>query len=138
MAIPLNIVKFRNTRKPDEPSICVKASGLGSVDIETIAQEVSDKCTITRADVMAVLSELETYVGDQLLQGKNVRLHALGSFRTTLSSEPAMPELFSSANIRRVNVRYTPSSYLRKALNLKRLSFVKCRELKLKEEAAKQ
>ena len=140
MAIPLNITSCyaQNNEGKKEKRAFVKVSGLTSVDIETIAQEVSDKCTITRADVMTVFSELESYVGDQLLQGKNVRLHALGSFRTTLCSQPDRPEDFTAANIKRVNVRYTTSGYLRKALNLKRLKFEKCRAWKLAEAAQKK
>ena len=139
MAIPLNISTFlcKNKEGVQEKRLCVKVSGLTTVDIETIAQEVSDKCTITRADVMTVFSELESYVGDQLLQGKNVRLHALGSFRTTLCSLPQKPEDFTAACITRVNVRYTTSGYLRKALNLRRLKFEKCRAWKLAEAAEK-
>lgn len=136
MAIPLNVVTRTVQRDGHaEERIGVGISGLIVVDIEKIAQEVSDKCTVTRADVHAVMSELEEYVGDQLLQGKNIRMHALGSFRTTLRTEAAPSEKeCSAANIRGVNIRYTMSGYLSRALALRRLKFEKCRALLIKQK----
>lgn len=136
MAIPLNVVKRTvNYDGKEEQRLGVAISGLTVVDIETIAQEVSDKCTVTRADVHAVMSELEEYVGDQLLQGKNIRMHALGSFRTTLHTVGAFSESdCTAANIRGLNIRYTMSSYLSHALAIRRLKFEKCRALLIKQK----
>lgn len=136
MAIPLNVVKRTvNYDGKEQERLGVAISGLTVVDIETIAQEVSDKCTVTRADVHAVMSELEEYVGDQLLQGKNIRMHALGSFRTTLRTEGAYSESdCTAANIRGLNIRYTMSSYLSHALAIRRLKFEKCRALLIKQK----
>lgn len=136
MAIPLNVVNRHVKRDGKaEERVGVAISGLTVVDIETIAQEVSDKCTVTRADVHAVMSELEEYVGDQLLQGKNVRMHTLGSFRTTFNAEGAASAKECSAEyIRNVNIRYTMSTYLSKALDRRRLKFEKCRALLIKQK----
>ena len=46
-------------------------------------------CTVTRADVMAVLIALEDVVSDSLSNGEIVRLGELGSLQVSLSGEGA-------------------------------------------------
>lgn len=55
-------------------------------NFEQLAAEISAKCTLTRADAMGVLKELERQVLHALLSGYTVRLGSLGSFRLTAKS----------------------------------------------------
>ena len=57
-------------------------------DVE-LSQRIQQMCTVTRADVMAVLIALEDVVSDSLSNGEIVRLGELGSLQVSLSGEGA-------------------------------------------------
>ena len=50
-----------------------------------MSQRIQQMCTVTRADVMAVLIALEDVVADSLANGEIVRLGELGSLQVSLS-----------------------------------------------------
>lgn len=89
------------------------------VDLNTVANEISNTCTLTAHDIKAVMSALEETVYNHLLQGQSVRFGDLGSFHARLSTKGAeTAEAFSSSLIKGLLVRFTPSANLRKQLNL--------------------
>ena len=89
-------------------------------NLDTITKRITSTCTVTEHDVKAVLSALQEQVTNALMDGKSVRLGALGSFRPTLSSTPeATADEVGIGNIKSVHVRYTPSARLRTFFALK-------------------
>ncbi len=89
------------------------------ITLKTLAQEVSDTCTLTVHDVKAVISALEERVYKALRNGQSVRLGDLGSFRPTVhSASAATEEDFTMENIRGLKVRFVPSSKLRYEMSL--------------------
>ena len=89
------------------------------VDLNTVANEISNTCTLTVHDIKAVMSALEEAVYNHLLQGQSIRFGDLGSFHARMSSKGAeTPEKFTSSMVRGLLVRFTPSANLRKMLNL--------------------
>lgn len=94
------------------------------VTVDQLAAQISEKCTATRADIMAVLSELQTAIGTALLEGQTIRLGSLGSFRATLKAESVDEKLHVSADlITGVRCVFTPSSWLKIRLKRERLKF---------------
>ena len=65
------------------PSAVVMGS---PVSTKKLARRLSQMCTVTYADVMAVLGELPGVMADYMGQGKSVRLEGLGTFRYTLKT----------------------------------------------------
>ena len=57
------------------------------VATKKVAQRLSAMCTVTYADVMAVLGELPGVMAELMSQGRSVRLDGLGTFRYTLATK---------------------------------------------------
>lgn len=94
------------------------------VTVDQLAAQISEKCTATRADIMAVLSELQTAIGTALLEGQTIRLGSLGSFRATLKATSVDEESYVTADlIKGVRCVFTPSSWLKIRLKRERLKF---------------
>lgn len=95
-----------------------------AMTFDDVAEEIEKMCTVTDADIKAVLMGLETSVISALKRGQTVRLGSLGSFRPTLSSTSAeTAEKVTASNIKRVRCRFTPGSKLANALQLSNLEF---------------
>ena len=62
------------------------------VPVKKMAKRLSQMCTVTYADVMAVLGELPGVMADYMGQGKSVRLDGLGTFRYTLKTKGVTDE----------------------------------------------
>jgi len=59
----------------------------GSIDFESLAELISEQCTVTDTDCLAVLNVLEKNIVRELKEGRIVRLGKLGNFQVGLSSE---------------------------------------------------
>ncbi len=91
--------------------------------LEDIAEGIEKTSTVSSADIKAVLDALQFEVIRALRAGNSVRLGDLGSFRPTLASRSALSaEAFTTANLKGVRVRFTPSSRMESELKLDRVS----------------
>lgn len=87
--------------------------------LEQIAKNISDRCTVTEPDVLAVLNSLQTEVIKAMQNGQSVRLGQLGSFRPTISSKGVANKADADTSlIKAVRSRFTMGSRLRSALAL--------------------
>lgn len=88
------------------------------VDLGTIAERITEATTVTATDVMAVLTALQSEVASQFKSGNAVDMERLGRFYPTLQSTGVdESEQFTVACIKKVRLRYRPSSDLQKELN---------------------
>ena len=80
------------------------------VPVKKGAKRLSQMCTVTYADVMAVLGELPGVMADYMSQGKSVRLDGLGTFRYTLDSKGVEQEADFNfqKQVRAVRVQFVP------------------------------
>lgn len=80
------------------------------VPTKKVAQRLSAMCTVTYADVMAVLGELPGVMAELMAQGKSVRLEGLGTFRYTLSAKGVTNEadFDFQKQLRAVRVQFVP------------------------------
>ena len=91
-----------------------KAYGTAQVrevlDLDKFCQHVADhNSPFSKGTVKGVLTDAVACIREQLLAGNKVRLGDLGNFHVELASEGAVTtEDFSAANIKAVNVRWTP------------------------------
>lgn len=93
-------------------------------NFEQLAAEISAKCTLTRADAMGVLKELERQILHSLLLGYTIRLGTLGAFRLTTRSE-CVDNLkdVSTLLVRKARVRYVPSTWINNKLSIQNVEF---------------
>ena len=78
-----------------------------------VAHVARHNSVFSKGTIKGVLADVACCVREQLLNGNKVQLEGLGTFGFTISSEPAENlEKFSAANIKKVNVIFTPDSEL--------------------------
>ena len=80
------------------------------VTTKKIAERLSQMCTATFADVMAVLGNLPGVLADFMGQGKSVKLEGLGTFRYGLSTKGVTDEadFDFQKQVKAVRVQFTP------------------------------
>ena len=80
-----------------------------TVEIDAIADEMQENCTVKRADILAVLSELGPTMKKLMENSNRVKLPYLGTFKYGISCEGAESESdFTAANIKKVRVLFQP------------------------------
>lgn len=109
MSVKFKAVHRRNPMDLTAPEkFYAKAIGDGEVDLDTLAQMISDQNTVTEADCYAVLISLEKNIITEMAQGRIVKLGRLGSFQVSVSSIglPTAEEVTNNAIIKtRINFR---------------------------------
>ena len=111
------VIKAKRNLQNNKLKYYAQIAPVNATDLSEVASQIEAQSTVSSADVKGVLDQLQIVVQEQLRAGRSVRLGDLGSFRPTLSSSRSDTEAGVSAkNIKRVNVIYTPSGSLRRAL----------------------
>lgn len=89
----------------------------GEVNLSDLTKAIEKICTVSGADIRAVLYALVDVSVDNLANGTIVRLGELGSMRISLSSEgkPEASEVTSSA-IKSTSVIFTPGTRIKEML----------------------
>lgn len=88
MAIAYKIVQRRNPQDFTAPEKYYAAvAPNGHIDFESLAELISEQCTVTDTDCLAVLNVLEKNIVRELKEGRIVRLGKLGNFQVSLSSQ---------------------------------------------------
>lgn len=82
----------------------------GTVGLSRIADLIQQNCTAKRSDVLAVLTELIDVMGEQLRDGKQVRIDGIGTFRPSLKADGvSLPEQFNARrNLRGFGITFIP------------------------------
>ena len=110
--------------KEEEPKFYMKAHATEFIGVTEISKRIEKECTVTRADVMAVLTALEDVIADAISQGQVVRLGELGSFKLSISSKGVEDEKnVNGSLVTRERILFRPGSVILKSL--KSLSFSK-------------
>jgi predicted histone-like DNA-binding protein len=90
----------------------------GEMTLADLTKSIEKMCTVSGADIRAVLYAMVDVATDTLADGTIVRLGDLGSLRLSLSSEgKATAEEVSSASVKSANVIFTPGTRIKEMLN---------------------
>lgn len=105
-------------RESGEVKYYAQSQARGEMGIREISERIHQMCTVTRADVMAVLTGLEEIVSEGLQGGEIVRLGELGSLQLSLSGQGAETEdTYSDSMIEKVRVLFRPGLMMQEAIN---------------------
>lgn len=100
-----------------EMTYYARAQARGEVTLGDMARRIQRRCTVTRADTMAVLVALEEEICRGLCNGEIVRLGELGSLQVGVKSEGVRLEAdFRESMIKKVCVRFRPGTAMTDAL----------------------
>lgn len=83
------------------------------ITTKQLADTLSDRCTVTRADTLAVLTDLGKVMSIYMAAGSSVKLDGIGSFRYTINASKngvETPDEVDATNIKGVRVRFTPET----------------------------
>lgn len=111
MAILYKKKQFKMPKSKLNGYTYAKAVILEMVSTKQLAEEIAHSTTVTRADVMAVLTEMAVKIKDHLLTSQAVKLDELGIFKPALKSKAeAKAEDFGAKNIYRTLIKYIPET----------------------------
>ena len=108
-----------NPRDKEAPAkYYARAQANGDVSIREMSERIQQSCTVTKADVQAVLVALEDVIIDALKSGEIVRLGDLGTFQIGISGKGAATEEdYSESLITKARINFRPGSALMGALS---------------------
>lgn len=110
-----------------DPKYYAQVQSHGDVSLREMCERIQQSCTVTKADVHAVLVALEDVIVDALKGGEIIRLGDLGTFRVSLSSKGALTEKeYNSSLITKTRILFRPGTVLSEALA--NLTFSKVKE----------
>lgn len=85
----------------------------GVVTTRNLSESINQKCTLTAADVRAVLAALNTELYNALSNGYIVHLEGIGRFSLSLKCAPDVnPEYVNTSDISVKGIRFTPDKEL--------------------------
>ena len=88
-----------------------RSQAKGLLSFKKLCKRISERCTATKADVMAVLEGCIYEIKDALEEGNIVKLGEFGSFQLSVSSKGAETEKdFSNNNITGARILFRPGT----------------------------
>ena len=125
-----------NPRDKEAPAkYYARAQANGDATVREMSERIQQSCTVTKADVQAVLVALEDVIIDALKSGEIVRLGDLGTFQIGLSSKGAVTEEdYTPSLITKVRINFRPGLALAGALTTLSYSKVAKRPTKSDDE----
>ena len=108
-----------------------RAQAGGELSFKQLCVKVSRECTVTKADVMAVLEGCITSMKEYLEHGMIVRLGDFGSFQLSVTSEGALTEEdFTNENIKGAKIIFRPGLDVKELYSILEYNRVKVRNPK--------
>ena len=125
-----------NPRDKDAaPKYYAQAQARGDVNIREMSTRIQSTCTVTKADVYAVLIALEDVIVEALQNGEIVRLGELGTFQLSLSGKGAATEDdYDTSLIKKARINFRPGTALADMLGSLSFSKVNIKYAKEEEE----
>lgn len=132
----MSMAKFRkvkNNRKnsPTRGMIYGRAVVNRVVHTSAIAKKITERCTVTEPDILAVINALMTEISANISEGNKVVLDNFGSFKLGIRTSPAASaKKFTQANIKAMYIIYSPYSVMDQGKRVKpMLSGIKMEEM---------
>lgn len=110
----LNYRKYRNTNRMSSAfgKWYARAVTGETVGLEQLAAKMQENCTVKRADILAVLSELGTTINGLVQDSKRVLIPYLGAFKLGISCKGELkPEDVTAKSVKNIHVIFQPETY---------------------------
>ena len=139
-SVTYSVVPRINPReKNDPPKYYAQAQARGDVNIREMAERIQSTCTVTKADVYAVLVSLEDVVKDAIENGEIVRLGDLCTLQVGLSGKGTLTEKeYDDSLIKKAKIIFRPGTILAGALETLKYSKVPIKYLKEEKEESNE
>ena len=87
-----------------------RAVPVGIIRSEQIAEDIEEKCSLTKSDVLGVITELVTQMRKHLLAGERVILDGFGGFKCGIATSPAdsAKDFTPTKNVKSLHVLFQP------------------------------
>lgn len=122
MAQKFKLIERRNLGKDNEANpkkFYAQAVNSGYVPFTELCSDIAETCTLTSADVKAVLDRMNYMLDKHLKAGRIVQFGEIGNFRLALGSTGSLTEKdFSTSQIKQPKIVFTPGSKLRETRQL--------------------
>ena len=129
------VPRYKPGEKNMPPKYYAQAQANGDVSIREMSERIQLTCTVTKADVYAVLVAMEDVIIEALKSGEIVRLGDLGTFQIGLSGKGALTEEEYEANlIQKARINFRPGVALAGMLTSLSYAKVPKRPLPVKED----
>jgi predicted histone-like DNA-binding protein len=126
MVIKVKVISKKNPKEPEAPPRFY-ASAVHDVqmDLDMLATEVAERCSLRRADVHGVLIALMDLIPKELSNGKSIALGQLGTFAVNVMSAPAeTAEEVSPGLVKGFKILYRSTKKFKKQMSQADVSFV--------------
>lgn len=131
--------KYQLSRKGSEDNgkWYARAVQTETVDINTLAEEMEQNCTVKRADILAVLSELVVSMKQHLQASHRVKIDKLGSFKMAISTKLAdtAKDFTTTGNVKNIRIIFSPESKVNKDKTRSRALIDGCKVAELPKNA---
>ena len=110
MAVQYRLYQNNNSRSGQYQKWYARAVMIDTVDTNALAEQIEANCTVKRADVLAVVSELVVVMKQALQDSKRVKLDNFGSFKLGLTTSPSdtAKDFTAAQNVKDVHVLFQP------------------------------
>ena len=127
------VPKINPRDRESEPKFYGNVKSSGDINIREMAERIQQSCTVTKADVHAVLVALEDVISESLQKGEIVRLMDIGTLRVGISTKGALKEEdFNDSLIKKARIIFRPGSVLQEAIA--GMNFTKVKRVVVEEE----
>ena len=129
------VPRINPREKNDPPKYYAQAQASGDVNIREMSERIQQTCTVTKADVYAVLVSMEDVIIDALKSGEIVRLGDLGTFQIGVSGKGTLTEEeYDSSLIQKARINFRPGMALAGMLTTLSYAKVPKKAVPVKEE----
>lgn len=119
MAVRFKLIERKDMSKgasEDAKLFYAQSINNGYVPFDELCQEISDMCTLTSADVKAVLDRMNYVLDKNLRAGRIVQFGEIGNFRMAVGSSGSITkEDFKMSQVRKPKIIFTPGKKLQQA-----------------------
>ena len=125
--------------KEAAPKFYARAQASGDVNIREMSERIQQSCTVTKADVQAVLVALEDVIIDALKGGEIVRLGDLCTLQVGLSGKGTLTEEeYEDTLIKKARINFRPGPVLAGALTSLKFTKVPIKYVKEEKEESNE
>lgn len=108
--------QMKNKSSKSDGKWFARAAQTETVDINALAEEMEQNCTLKRADIVAVLSELSVTMKRHLQASHRVKLEGLGAFKLGITTGPAntAKDFNAKDNVKNIRILFQPETKINK------------------------